>query len=279
MHKIPTYRLNDGMEIPAIALGTYSLNGSAGVDAIVSAIRAGYRLLDSAFNYENEGALGESVRRCGISRDELVLTSKLPGRHHRYEQAVRTVEESLYRAHLDYWDLYLIHWPNPAQGLYVEAFQALVDLQKKGAIRSVGVSNFLPEHLETVAAQTGVMPVVNQVELHPYFPQTELRQAHERLGVRTESWSPLARKVRGVDDPVIIELAQELGRSPAQVVLRWHIQLGTIPLPKSATPQRQISNLDIFDFELNDDQMARIATLARPDGRMAGQDPAVYEEF
>ncbi len=279
LHKIPTYRLNDGMEIPAIALGTYSLNGSAGVDAIVSAIRAGYRLLDSAFNYENEGALGESVRRCGISRDELVLTSKLPGRHHRYEQAVRTVEESLYRAHLDYWDLYLIHWPNPAQGLYVEAFQALVDLQKKGAIRSVGVSNFLPEHLETVAAQTGVMPVVNQVELHPYFPQTELRQAHERLGVRTESWSPLARKVRGVDDPVIIELAQELGRSPAQVVLRWHIQLGTIPLPKSATPQRQISNLDIFDFELNDDQMARIATLARPDGRMAGQDPAVYEEF
>ena len=276
---IPSYTLNDGTALPAIALGTYNLNGAAGVDAMVSAIRAGYRHLDSAFNYENEGAVGEAVRRCGVPRDELILTSKLPGRRQRYEQAVRTIEESLYRAQLDHWDMYLVHWPNPKQGLYVEAFQALVDMQKKGAIRTVGVSNFLPEHLRAVAEQTGVIPAVNQIELHPCFPQAEQLEAHRVLGVQTESWSPLARKLSVVEDPVIVALAREVGRTPAQVVLRWHVQLGTIPLPKSATPERQISNLDVFDFELTHEQMARISALGRPDGRSSNQDPAVYEEF
>lgn len=273
------YVLNDGTTIPPIGLGTYMLWGSAGVESMVSAMRAGYRLIDSAVNYENEGALGAAVRTAGIPREELRLVSKLPGRHHRYEEAVRTVEESLYRAGLDYWDLYLIHWPNPRQGLYVEAFQALVDLKKRGLIASVGVSNFLPSHLERLRDEVGELPSVNQIELHPYFPQAEALAAHAALGVRTESWSPLARKLRVVDEPILAEIAREVERSVGQVVLRWHLQLGTIPLPKARSAPRQAENLAIADFALDEDQMARISSLARADGRQANQDPAVYEEF
>lgn len=273
------YVLNDGTTIPPIGLGTYMLWGSAGVESMVSAMRAGYRLIDSAVNYENEGALGAAVRTAGIPREELRLVSKLPGRHHRYEEAVRTVEESLYRAGLDYWDLYLIHWPNPRQGLYVEAFQALVDLKKRGLIASVGVSNFLPSHLERLRDEVGELPSVNQIELHPYFPQAEALAAHAALGVRTESWSPLARKLRVVDEPILAEIAREVERSVGQVVLRWHLQLGTIPLPKARSAPRQAENLAIADFALDEDQMARISSLARPDGRQGNQDPAVYEEF
>lgn len=279
MKLLDTYALNDGTRIPLIGLGTYNLRGHAGVESMVNAVHAGYRLLDSAFNYENEGALGQAVRTCGVPREDLCLVSKLPGRHHRYEQAVDTVEESLFSAGLDYWDLYLIHWPNPRQGLYVEAFQALVDLQKKGLIRSVGVSNFLPEHIERLHDEVGVVPAVNQIELHPYFPQAETLEAHRNLGVQTMSWSPLARKLRVVDEPVLTKIGHETGKSPAQVVIRWHLQLGTLPIPKSASKERQAANLDVFDFELSEDQMARIATLARPDGRSANQDPAFYEEF
>ena len=168
---IPSIRLNDGNDLPAVGFGTYKLNGSAGVSDIVSAIKVGYRLLDSAFNYENEGAVGEAVREAGIARDKLRIVSKLPGRHHHFEEAIATVEESLYRAQLDYYDLYLIHWPNPSKDLYVEAWQALIEARKKGLIRSIGVCNFLPEHLERLIKETGVTPVVNQVELHPYSAQ------------------------------------------------------------------------------------------------------------
>ncbi|MCI7671796.1 MAG: aldo/keto reductase [Schaalia hyovaginalis] len=271
--------LNDGTTLPPIGLGTYRLWGSAGASSIESAIRMGYRLIDSAVNYENEGALGRAVRRSGVPREDLRLVSKLPGRHQRYEEAVRVVEESLYRAGLDYWDLYLIHWPNPKQGLYVEAFQALVDLKKRGLIRSVGVSNFLPAHLERLRDEVGELPSVNQIELHPYFPQARARAFHESLGIRTESWSPLARKLRVVDEPILADLARETGRSVAQIVLRWHLQLGAIPIPKAASQARQRENLAVFDFALDEGQMARISSLARPDGRQADQDPAVYEEF
>lgn len=271
--------LNDGTTLPPIGLGTYRLWGSAGASSIESAIRMGYRLIDSAVNYENEGALGRAVRRSGAAREDLRLVSKLPGRHQRYEEAVRVVEESLYRAGLDYWDLYLIHWPNPKQGLYVEAFQALVDLKKRGLIRSVGVSNFLPAHLERLRDEVGELPSVNQIELHPYFPQARARAFHESLGIRTESWSPLARKLRVVDEPILADLARETGRSVAQIVLRWHLQLGAIPIPKAASQARQRENLAVFDFALDEGQMARISSLARPDGRQADQDPAVYEEF
>ena len=279
MSEIPAYTLSDGFVVPAIALGTYNLRGFGGVSSMLSGIEAGYRMLDSAFNYENEGAVGQAVRRSGLPREELRLVSKLPGRHQRYEEALETVEESLMRAGLDYWDMYLIHWPNPARGLYVEAFQALLDARARGLVRSVGVCNFLPEHLERLREETGEYPSVNQIELHPYFPQPDALAYHERVGVRTQSWSPLGRKWRIVEDPAVVALAEHVGVSPARLILRCHYQLGTIPLPKSGSAERQRDNLDIFSFSLSSTHMAAMSALGRPDGRQAGQDPAVYEEF
>ncbi|WP_252509138.1 aldo/keto reductase [Zymomonas mobilis] len=276
---IPSIRLNDGNDLPAVGFGTYKLNGSAGVSDIVSAIKVGYRLLDSAFNYENEGAVGEAVREAGIARDKLRIVSKLPGRHHHFEEAIATVEESLYRAQLDYYDLYLIHWPNPSKDLYVEAWQALIEARKKGLIRSIGVCNFLPEHLERLIKETGVTPVVNQVELHPYFPQEEQRAWDKAHGIVTESWSPLGRASKLLQDDTIKKIADRLGKSIPQIILRWHVQLGAIPIPKASSKERQIENLSLFDFELSPQDVEIIATLARPDGRLADQDPARYEEF
>nr|AAD42404.1 2,5-diketo-D-gluconate reductase [Zymomonas mobilis subsp. mobilis ZM4 = ATCC 31821] len=276
---IPSIRLNDGNDLPAVGFGTYKLNGSAGVSDIVSAIKVGYRLLDSAFNYENEGAVGEVFREAGIARDKLRIVSKLPGRHHHFEEAIATVEESLYRAQLDYYDLYLIHWPNPSKDLYVEAWQALIEARKKGLIRSIGVCNFLPEHLERLIKETGVTPVVNQVELHPYFPQEEQRAWDKAHGIVTESWSPLGRASKLLQDDTIKKIADRLGKSIPQVILRWHVQLGAIPIPKASSKERQIENLSLFDFELSPQDVEIIATLARPDGRLADQDPARYEEF
>jgi len=279
MTGVPELTLNDGTTLPAAGLGTYKLSGAGGVEAMRGAIARGYRLLDSAFNYENEGAVGEAVRTCGVPREELRITSKLPGRHHAYAEAVTTVEESLYRGGLDYYDLYLIHWPNPRQQRYAEAWQALVDARARGLVRSIGVCNFLPEHLEHVIAQTGVTPSVNQVELHPYFPQERQRAFDASLGIVTQSWSPLGRGTALLAEPVLQAVARAHGRSVSQVVLRWHLQLGALPLPKSADPERQRENLGIFDFELTGEQMASITALGRPDGRIRGQDPAVYEEF
>ncbi len=215
----------------------------------------------------------------GEPRAQLFVTSKVPGRHHRYDEAVATVEESLYRAGLDYYDLYLIHWPNPRVDLYVEAYRALVDVQRTGLVRSIGVSNFLPEHIERVVDATGVVPAVNQIEIHPYFPQAEQLAVHEKLGIRTESWSPLGRGSAAVREPVLRAIAEVHGKSPVQVVLRWHVQRGCIPLPKSSRAGRQRENLDIFDFELSPDEMKRITSLGRPDGRTFAQDPATYEEM
>lgn len=276
---IPNVALNDGATMPAIGFGTYLLNGSQGVSDMVSALHVGYTLLDSAFNYENEGAVGEAIRKAGLPRETLRVTSKLPGRHHHYKEAIATVEESLYRAQLDYYDQYLIHWPNPSKGLYVEAWTALVEAQKRGLIRSIGVCNFLPEHLEAIISATGVTPAVNQIELHPYFPQDAQRAFNAKQGIATQSWSPLGRASHMLQDPVLQEIATRIGRSIVQVILRWHVQLGAVPLPKASSPERQAQNLNIFDFELAADDMAKIATLARPDGRTFDQDPAHYEEF
>lgn len=278
MTNIPDLRLNDGNRLPAIGLGAWSLNGARGVEAIVSALRQGYRLIDSAFNYENEGALGEAIRRAGIPRESLRVTSKLPGRHHRYDEALATVEESLWRAGLDYYDLYLIHWPNPKQDLYVEAWQALIEARRRGLVRSIGVSNFLPAHLERIMSETGVAPAVNQVEMHPRFPQIEQRVFDKAHGIVTEAWSPLGRGEL-LREPGLTAIAERLARSVGQVVLRWHHQSGSLPLPRSASPERQAENLAIFDFVLSNEDMAQIAALARPDGRLRDQDPARYEEF
>ncbi|MBI9113759.1 aldo/keto reductase [Sanguibacter suaedae] len=276
---IPTHTLHDGTTVPAIGFGTAMLKGARGVDAVVSALDEGYRLIDSAFNYENEGAVGEAVRRTSVPRDEILVSTKLAGRHHAHDDAVDAVHESLYRTGLDHLDLVLIHWPNPSKDLYVEAWQALLELQQQGVVRSVGVSNFLPDHLDRLVAETGVAPVINQVELHPYFPQAEQREADARLGVRTESWSPLGRAGDILDEPILWELAHAHGLTVPQLILRWHVQLGSIPLPKATSRERQRENLGIFDVELTDDEMALVTALGRPDGRNNDQDPAVYEEF
>jgi diketogulonate reductase-like aldo/keto reductase len=276
---VPNITLNDNTTLPAIGFGTYRLNGRAGADAIAEAIRNGYRLLDSAFNYENEGALGEAIRLAGVPRERLRVTSKLPGRHHRFEEALATIEESLFRARLDYYDLYLIHWPNPSHDLYVEAWKALIEARRRGLVRSIGVCNFLPAHLERILRETGVAPAVNQVELHPYFQQVEQRAFDKAHGIVTESWSPLGRANHLLKDKTLLAVAGRLNRTIAQVILRWHVQIGAVPLPKAASPERQIENLSVFDFELSSDDLAFIASLDRPDGRTFDQDPARYEEL
>ncbi|MBS1030546.1 aldo/keto reductase [Gluconobacter cerinus] len=276
---IPTVTLNDGTTIPAITFGTYKLNGAAGVEAMNSALNVGYDALDSAFNYENEGAVGRAVRESGRPREELRVASKLPGRHHDYDAALTTIEESLYRTQLDYFDLYYIHWPNPKQGKYVEAWKALIEAKKRGYIRSIAVCNFLSEHLERLKAETGVLPSINQIELHPYFPQDEMRKWNHDHGIITQAWSPLGRASDLLTNPLLKTIAERLGKEVGQVILRWHHQLGSVPIPKSATPERQIKNRSIFDFALTEEDMTKIASLARADGRLADQDPATYEEF
>ena len=276
---IPQVLLNDGLKLPAIGLGTYNLRGAAGVQAMTSAIDIGYRLLDSAFNYENEGAVGEAVRRSSVPRDQLFITSKLPGRHHAYDKALYTIQESLYRTKLDYYDLFLIHWPNPKQDIYVEAWQALIDAKKWGLIRSIGVCNFLPEHLDRLTKETGVTPSINQIELHPHFSQTEQLAYDKEHGIVTESWSPLGRASNVLQNETIQGIAEAHGKTISQIILRWHIQLGALPIPKSSSPQRQLENIQIFDFELTNQEMEQIASLTKADGRIANQDPAEYEEF
>lgn len=206
MTAIPKLTLNDGTTIPAVGFGTYKLNGRQGAKDIVRAIRNGYHFLDSAFNYENEGTVGEAVRQCGLARDQVQITSKLPGRHHQYDKALVTIEESLYRAQLDFYDFYLIHWPNPITGQYVEAWQALIEARKRGMIKSIGVCNFLPEHLDTIIKETGVTPCMNQIELHPYFAQEEQRNYNEKLGIITQSWSPIGRANDMLENPIIKRL-------------------------------------------------------------------------
>ncbi|WP_368996597.1 aldo/keto reductase [Caldifermentibacillus hisashii] len=279
MNQVPEITLNDGLTLPVIGLGTYKLKGSMGVNAITNAINIGYRLIDSAYNYENEGTVGEAVRRSSVPRQDLLITSKLPGRYQSYELAITAIQESLYRAHLDYYDLYLIHWPNPKQDKYVEAWQALIDAKKWGFIRSIGVCNFLPEHLERLEKETGVKPSINQIELHPFFNQEQQRKYHQEHHIITESWSPLGRANAVLENETIKEIANRHQKTVSQIILRWHYQLGAISIPKSASPERQLENLSIFDFSLDESEMKMINGLTRPDGRLQNQDPAIYEEF
>jgi 2,5-diketo-D-gluconate reductase A len=276
---VPRYTLNDDQTLPVIGFGTYPLRGDDGVEAVVHALEAGYRLLDSAVNYGNEEEVGEAVRRSGLAREDVQVTTKIPGRHHEYEQAIGSVEESLRRMRFDYLDLVLIHWPNPSVGRYVEAWRALVELRKRGLVRSIGVSNFTEQHLRDVIDDTGVTPAVNQIELHPYFPQRQMLQVNADLGVQTESWSPLGKRSAPFAEAPVEEAAAQYGVTPAQVILRWHLQRGSLPLPKSATPQRQRQNLDVFGFELTDVEVEAITALARRDGRLFGGDPDTHEEM
>ncbi|MGO4596389.1 aldo/keto reductase [Terrabacter sp. 2RAF25] len=279
MTTVPTHTLNDGTTIPAIGFGTYPLTGEDGIRAMVSAVEGGYRLLDTAVNYGNETEVGEAIRRSGISRDQLVVQSKVPGRDHAFDKAVASVEGTLERLGIEQLDVALIHWPNPSVGLYVDAFRALVECRERGLVRSVGVSNFTEKHLTEIIDATGVVPVVNQVELHPLFPQEQLRAVHERLGIRTESWSPLGKRNAPFGADPVAAAAEAHGVSPAQAILRWQVQLGALPLPKSADPERQRANLDVFGFELDAAEMAAISALGREDGRLFGGDPDTHEEM
>ncbi len=271
------FDLNDGGRMPALGFGTYLLNGFKGVAAIRAALNNGYRLLDTAVNYENEGVIGRAVHTSGLSRDQVFIVDKLPGRHQAYNEAITQIQDSLCSANLNYFDLYLIHWPNPKEDKYVDAWRALIDAQKFGLVHSIGVSNFEPEFIDRLIKETGVTPAVNQVELHPYTSEKEIRAYDKKHGIVTEAWSPLGRGGASFKEPVIQKLAKKYGKSPAQIVLRWETQMGVIPIPKANSHAHQISNQQIFDFKLTEDEIQSIINLDKPNSRK--YDPHTHEEF
>ncbi|MCX2665588.1 aldo/keto reductase [Leuconostoc mesenteroides] len=274
------HELSDGQHLPEIGFGTYKLNGFAGTQSILSAVDAGYRLFDTAFNYQNEGTVGQAIQQSHVNRDELIITSKLPGKYYSsYQDSIDLIQESLYRSKLDYFDLYLLHWPNPIDDHYLEAWHTLIQAQKFGLVKSIGVCNFLPEHIERLKKETNILPVVNQVELHPYFNQQELREYNNTQNILTQAWSPLGRASAILKDPVLVELAKKYHKNIGQLVLKWEIFLGVLPIPKASSYARQKGNLDLFDFEISSSDMQRINDLTKPDGRTNNQDPAVYQEF
>lgn len=278
MTALPSFTAHNGFSLPALGLGTYRLNGIAGAAAITAALNGGYRLVDSAFNYENEGTVGQGVRDSSVEREEIVVTTKLPGRHHPSEKARTSIEESRYRLGLNVTDLHLIHWPNPIQDEYVQAWAALVDAQERGIVRQIGVSNFLPEHLERIEKATGVRPVVNQIEVHPYFPQEDAIAYNREKGILTEAWSPLGRARAVIEEGVIADVAATHGISPAQAVLAWHVARHTVAIPKASSLEHQMANLAAGSVVLDAAEVEAITALGRPDGRLFDADPATHEE-
>jgi 2,5-diketo-D-gluconate reductase A len=260
-------------QIPQLGFGVFQVPPKETEVAVAEALNVGYRHIDTAAAYRNEGAVGQALRASGIARDELFVTTKCWNDDQGYEQAKRACRASLERLELSHLDLYLIHWPVPAHDLYVETWKAFVELQSEGLVRSIGVSNFQPEQLERVIAETGVAPAINQVELHPHFQQVGLRREHERLGILTEAWSPLGQGLE-LDDPAIVEIAQAHGKTAAQTIIRWHLQIGNVVIPKSVTPERIRENFEVLDFELSDEQLEAIAALDA--GTRIGPDPDTF---
>ncbi|WP_433565875.1 aldo/keto reductase [Nocardia sp. CA-151230] len=270
---VPSIALNDGNVIPALGFGVFQVADEEAFDAVTAALEIGYRSIDTAAIYGNEVEVGRAIRESGLPRDQVYLTTKLWNSEQGYDSTLRAFDASMARLGTDYLDLYLIHWPVGQAGRYVDTFRAFQTLKSQGRIRSIGVSNFNRDHLERIIGETGETPVVNQIELHPHLAQTELRAFHARHHITTEAWSPLGR---GADlkDPTIAEIAEETGRTPAQVIIRWHLQLGNVVIPKSVTPSRIRENLDVFSFELTPGQLARIDGLDR--GNRIGPDPATF---
>jgi 2,5-diketo-D-gluconate reductase A len=265
--------LNDGHRIPQLGFGVFQVPEEDTAETVGHALRTGYRHVDTAAAYGNEAGVARAVRESGLDRQDVFITTKLWNHDHARDRAGRAFERSLEKLGGDYIDLYLIHWPAPAQDRYVETWQALSELRSGGRVRSIGVSNFRIEDLERIIDATGVVPALNQIELHPRLQQAELRRFHEQHGILTEAWSPLG-KAQYLDDPTITEIAGAHERTPAQVVLRWHVQLGNVVIPKSATPARIEENFEIFDFELSEDEMDAIAGLEA--GERTGPDPAKF---
>lgn len=276
------FLLNDGSELPFIGLGTIGLNGDRGTFEILNALNAGYRVIDTSTNYNNEGIVGEAVRRSALPREDILVSAKLPGSHHEYDEAFIFIQESLRRTGLEYFDKYLIHWPNPKDDKYAEAWQALVDAQKQGLLRTIGVSNFEPEHLDKIIKKTGVTPATNQVERHPYFNNNRMVEENKKRGILTEAWSPFGRGYLNdvLENATIKEIANKYNKSPAQIILNWNYQAGVFTIPKSNNPLHQKENIRSMDFELTREDMKTMDALDKgEDGRVEGQDPNEYHEY
>jgi 2,5-diketo-D-gluconate reductase A len=267
-------RLNDGVDIPQIGLGVWQIDNAEAPKAVRAAIEAGYRSIDTAAIYGNEEGVAAGIRAAGVPREQLFITTKLWNDRHGAKNALKAFDESLKKLQLEYVDLYLVHWPTPRANRYVETWRALQEIKASGRAKSVGVSNFKVAHLERIIGETGIVPAINQIELHPRFQQKEQRAFHARHKIVTEAWSPLGQG-RAMKDPLIAGIAQKHGRTPAQVTLRWHIQNGLVAIPKSVTPSRIAENFDVFNFELTQEDMAKIATLDNNRGRI-GPDPDLF---
>jgi diketogulonate reductase-like aldo/keto reductase len=275
---VPTVTLNNGVRIPRLGLGTAGGTDEQARRQVRDALDVGYRLIDTAAKYENEAGVGQGIAESGVPRDEVFVCTKLRGADQGYESTRKALDASLRRLGLDHVDLYLIHWPLPRLNLYVESWRAMEEMLAEGKTRAIGVSNFLAEHLDRLAATSSVVPAVNQIELHPRLPQADQRADDARRGIVTESWSPLAKAGNLLNESVLASIGDRHGRTPVQVVLRWHLQLGLIAIPKSSNVDRLRQNLDVFDFELSDDDLAQIAGL-ETGRRVSGQDPRTHEEF
>lgn len=269
----PVLPLLDGRSIPQLGLGVYKVDDAKAASLVAGAVEAGYRHIDTAALYENERGVGEGMRSSGVPREELFVTTKVWNDRHGFDETQRAFDESIDKLGLDYVDLYLIHWPAPKQDKYVDTWRALVKLREEGRVRSIGVSNFKPHHLERLAETSDVTPVLNQVELHPWLPQSEVRQYDASRGILTEAWSPLARG-RVLGNEILDHVADKHGKTPAQVVLRWHIQLGVVVIPKSNSLDRVRENSQVFDFQLDVADLAAIAGLES--GERTGMDPDLH---
>lgn len=271
--QIPRLDLRGGSSIPQLGFGVFQVPPAETAEAVTRALDAGYRHIDTASAYRNEASVGQAIHASGLDRSEIFLTTKCFNDDHGYEQAKHACHESLGRLEMEHIDLYLIHWPVPAHDRYVETWKAFIELREEGLVRAIGVSNFQPAHLRRIIEETGETPAINQVELHPHFQQSGLRREHEELGILTEAWSPLAQG--GVlDEPAILDIAEHHSRTPGQVVIRWHLQLGNVVIPKSVTPERIVENFDVFGFELSEDEMDSIEALDA--GERIGPDPDTF---
>ena len=270
---VPTMAMRDGRHIPQLGFGVFQVPPAETQAAVALALQDGYRHIDTAAAYRNEAGVGEAIRASGLPREELFVTTKCWNDDQGREESRRAFEASLKRLDIEYIDLYLIHWPVPAHDRYLDTWRTFVELNREGFARSIGVSNFKAAHLQRIIDETGVAPAVNQIELHPYLQQPDLRSLHEELGILTESWSPLAQGLV-LDHPTITEIAEHQHRTPAQVVIRWHLQLGLIVIPKSVTAARIAENFDVFGFELSEEEMGAIGMLDL--GERTGPDPELF---
>ena len=278
MSTVPTIDLNDGNRIPQLGFGVFQIPPDDTADAVKTALDIGYRHIDTAEMYQNEKGVGDGIRNSGLDRSEVFITSKLNNGFHKPDDARRAFDDTLSALGFDYVDLFLIHWPLPTLygGDYVSTWKTLEEFKKDGRARSIGVSNFQVEHLTRLAQETETVPAVNQIEVHPYFVNNEVRVYGQQHGIETEAWSPIAQG-KVLDDPVITRIAEATGKSPAQVVLRWHIQRGDIVFPKSVTPQRIKDNFALFDFELGQDDVDAITTLDQGASGRIGPNPDTFD--